>query len=60
MREVTRMGAIDHVVARIAPGSVVYLGNGDGKRLASGQGPVGLDREGEGNVGQFVERLLDV
>jgi len=47
LREVTRMGAIDHVVARIAPGRVVYLGNGDGKRLVPGQGSVGFDREGE-------------
>ena len=42
--EVTRMGAIDHVVGRIAAGRLVDLGNGDAKRLASGQGPVGLDR----------------
>jgi hypothetical protein len=45
--EVTRMGAIDHVIGRITAGRLVDLGNSDAKRLASGQGSVGLDREGE-------------
>jgi hypothetical protein len=34
--EVTRMGAIDHVVGRIFVGRFVDLDNGDAKRLASG------------------------
>ena len=45
--EVTWMGAIDHVIRRIAAGRLVDRGNSDTKRLASGQGSVGLDREGE-------------
>ena len=49
--EVTRMGAIDHVVGRIAASRLIHLGNRDAKRLSSRQGPVGLDREGE-NDGQ--------
>ena len=46
------MGAINHVVGRIAVGRLVDLSNSNANGLAPGQSSVGLDREGE-NEGQF-------